>query len=114
VDQNMRIAIPCHGDRLAMHFGHSERFALVNMENGQPGPVAFETPPAHEPGVLPRWLAGKGVSLVIAGGMGQRAQQLFAQSGIRTIFGAPGLPPDQLVRQYLDGTLAAGENVCDH
>lgn len=38
------------------------------------------TPPPHEPGVLPKWLHDQGVNLIIAGGMGQRAQGLFNEN----------------------------------
>ena len=39
-----------------------------------------EAPP-HEPGLLPRWLGEKGVHVIIAGGMGTRAQELFNETG---------------------------------
>jgi predicted Fe-Mo cluster-binding NifX family protein len=54
------------------------------------------------------------VDIVIAGGMGSRAQSLFAEQGIQTIVGAPSEPADELVRKHLAGTLATGANVCDH
>ena len=34
-------------------------------------------PPEHRPGVYPRWVAALGVTDVIAGGIGQRAIDLF-------------------------------------
>jgi predicted Fe-Mo cluster-binding NifX family protein len=71
-------------------------------------------PPAHEPGVLPKWLGEMGVKLVIAGGIGRRAQQLFNENGINVITGAPGDTPQQLVGDYLNGQLQSGPNVCDH
>ena len=71
-------------------------------------------PPVHQPGVLPRWLHEQGVNLVVAGGMGRRAQDIFAEQGIEVIVGAPAGRPEQIVRSYLDGTLQPGENVCDH
>jgi hypothetical protein len=46
--------------------------------------------------------------------MGQRAQGLFQQNGITVAVGAPNLPPEKLVEQYLAGTLITGDNVCDH
>ena len=46
--------------------------------------------------------------------MGQRAQQLFAQNGISVILGAPDETPEQIAAAYLNGTLQAGENICDH
>jgi len=63
---------------------------------------------------LPPWLAQRGAKMIIAGGMGQRAQGLFAEQGIQVIVGAPALTPERLVNDYLSGTLQAGENLCDH
>ncbi len=70
--------------------------------------------PEHEPGLLPAWLAEKGAGFVIAGGMGSRAQQLFAEQGVSVIIGAPVAEPETVVQQYLTGSLVTGENVCDH
>lgn len=112
----MRIAIPLADGCLSAHFGHCETFALVDVD-----PVARRVtgrediqPPPHEPGLLPRWLAQQGANLVIAGGMGQRAQMLFTQQGIQVLVGAPSAEPQALVAAYLDGTLVVGDNTCDH
>jgi ATP-binding protein involved in chromosome partitioning len=112
----MRVAIPLSGGKLAAHFGHCEQFAVVDIEVESKKIKGQEllTPPVHEPGVLPRWLAGMHVTVVIAGGMGQRAQQLFNESGIEVICGAPSETPGRLVGDYLAGTLAVGDNACDH
>jgi len=72
------------------------------------------SPPAHEPGVLPSWLHDLGANVIITGGMGQRAQQLFAQNGIEVIVGVSCRPVEQVVNDYLQGSLQAGENICDH
>jgi len=112
----MKIAIPLAQGRLCQHFGHCEEFAVLetdeqsrNIQN-----KSMHQPPAHEPGVLPRWLGELGADVIIAGGMGQRAQQLFAQNGITVVVGAPPDTPEELVSAYLGGTLQAGENLCDH
>lgn len=110
----MRIAIPLAEGILCNHFGHCERFAILTVEEGYIIGKEYQIPPPHEPGMLPRWLHQLGVELIIAGGMGRRAQDLFAQSGIRVITGAPNLPPEVLVEQYLRGTLITGPNVCEH
>jgi predicted Fe-Mo cluster-binding NifX family protein len=112
----MKIALPVAGGSLSMHFGHTEGFALVDVDREGRNVIRVEIAPAppHEPGVLPRWLAERGVDLVIAGGMGRRAQDLFAQSGIEVIVGAPAGDPEELVRAYLADGLVAGPNVCDH
>lgn len=112
----MKIAIPMAGKNLCMHFGHCEQFAIIEADEAARTiqSVTLLTPPPHEPGLLPRWIAEHGVSLVIAGGMGARAQQLFAERNIVVLTGAPTLPPEELVNQWLHQTLELGNNVCDH
>jgi len=112
----MRIAIPLAEGRLCMHFGHCESFALVDTDPATKKILKREDveAPPHQPGLLPRWLAEKSVNLVIAGGMGQRAVQLFAQGGVQVIVGAPAEAPEKLVEAHLNGTLQTGGNVCDH
>lgn len=111
----MRIAIPLAAGKLAMHFGHSDQFALVDIDEKEPTTYARNdiAAPPHEPGMLPPWLAEKGVTHIIAGGMGQRAQVLFAQQGIRVIIGAPVGTPEELVDTLLAGSLMSGPNPCD-
>jgi predicted Fe-Mo cluster-binding NifX family protein len=52
--------------------------------------------------------------VIISGGMGQRAQQLFAQHNIDVCVGVNAEEPARLVEQYLNGQLRTGENLCDH
>ena len=112
---HMKVAIPLADGRLCMHFGHCEQFALVETDerNNIVGKTML-TPPAHEPGVLPAWLHEQGAEVIIAGGMGSRAQQLFTQNNITVVVGASVGRPEQLVEEYLNETLQTGENVCDH
>jgi len=112
----MKIAIPLAAGRLSMHFGHCEEFALVDVD--EKSKAVSQTvnlhPPAHEPGALPRWLHQNGATVIIAGGMGRRAQQLFAQNGIEVVVGAPEQNPEELVQAYIQGSLQTGDNLCDH
>jgi ATP-binding protein involved in chromosome partitioning len=112
----MRIAIPLTKGKLSQHFGHCEQFAIIDIDNSNKKITSQELvlPPAHEPGVLPRWLAGLNVELIIAGGIGRRAQQLFAQSGIDVVVGAADDDAQELAKQYLAGQLKTGQNICDH
>jgi Mrp family chromosome partitioning ATPase/predicted Fe-Mo cluster-binding NifX family protein len=111
-----RIAVPLAEGKLAMHFGHCQEFALVDVDEEKRAITGKElaAPPAHEPGALPRWLHEKGATVIIAGGMGSRAQALFAEKGIRVVTGAPAADAERIVADYLNGTLATGDNVCDH
>ena len=70
--------------------------------------------PGHEPGLLPQWLAEEGASVVIAGGMGSRAQALFSQNRITVILNILEGDPEKAVLDYLAGTLQVGDDVCDH
>ena len=97
-----------------MHFGHCDQFAIIETENGKITNQTLNTPPPHEPGVLPRWLHEQGANVIIAGGMGGRAQNLFNENSIHVITGAPEDTPESLVNQYLSNTLLTGDNVCDH
>ena len=112
----MRIAIPVADGKLSLHFGHCEKFAIIHADPKAKKVLKKEEldAPEHQPGLLPRWLAERGVDVIIAGGMGQRAQSLFAQNKIRVVIGAAAESPERLVADYLAGTLKTGENICDH
>lgn len=112
----MKIAIPLAQGKLSMHFGHCERFALLDVDAAEKTILKredLEAPP-HEPGLLPPWLAERGATMIIAGGMGQRAQGLFARHGIQVLVGALPEEPETIVNGYLAGTLQVGRNSCDH
>jgi ATP-binding protein involved in chromosome partitioning len=110
----MRIAIPTAQGTLCPHFGHCEQFAIVDVDEGKIVQTEYQTPPPHEPGVLPAWLHELGANVIICGGMGMRAQQLFAQNDIQVVYGAPSLPAEEVIRAHLDGKLVTGDNICDH
>jgi ATP-binding protein involved in chromosome partitioning len=110
----MRIAIPTIDGKLCMHFGHSQQFTLFDVEDGEIKSMGAAIPPPHAPGVLPRWLREQGADIIIASGMGSRAQMLFNENGISVAVGAPILEPEVLVKQYVSGELKLGGNICDH
>jgi predicted Fe-Mo cluster-binding NifX family protein len=114
--KTIRIAIPTAEGKLAMHFGHCAEFAMMDVDTETKKITNQDSlkAPDHQPGLLPKWLHEKGANLVIAGGMGSRAQNLFAQNGIQVITGAPSMTPKELVESYLRGSLETGENICDH
>jgi ATP-binding protein involved in chromosome partitioning len=112
----MRYAVPVNGDMVSQHFGHCEHFALMDVDEKTKKITKKEmvSSPGHQPGLLPEWLAEQGVSFVIAGGMGSRAQSLFQQNRIGVIIGAVETDPERAVLSYLNGRLATGKNICDH
>ena len=108
------LVVPVSGGKLSAHFGHCEQFAFIETQNGAIINTQMLTPPAHEPGVLPRWLYEQGANVVIVGGMGERAQDLLREKGIEVMIGAPMDSPESLANQYLSNSLVTGANVCDH
>jgi predicted Fe-Mo cluster-binding NifX family protein len=110
----MKIAVPVDRGVVSGHFGHAEKFAIFDVDcssNAIAGSVEA-VPPPHEEGVLPEWLRDQGVKLIIAGGLGVKAKQLFGEMGIDVVTGAPQDEPASVVRSHLDGTLKSGVNVC--
>lgn len=112
----MRIAIPSVQGQLSAHFGHCQTFELFDVDTEKKSIESRESKPApeHQPGLLPAWLSEQGAELIIAGGMGSRAIQLFGQAGIDVVVGAESAAPEVIVERYLAGDLQTGGNVCDH
>lgn len=111
-----KIAIPLTDNTLSEHFGHCEQFAVyeISEDSRTIANIAMLTPPPHEPGVFPSWLNGLGVTLIIAGGMGRRALDLFAQNGIKVASGVPGTAPDLVIKAFQDNALNHDEPACNH
>jgi len=114
VEMKKLFAIPTIGKQLCAHFGHCEEFAIVETEDQKIKNIEYLSPPVHQPGTYPRFLAGKGVSTIISGGMGIKAQEIFAQNNIEVFMGIDSNEPEVLVEKYLSQQLESGENLCDH
>jgi len=111
----MKIAIPTTGGVLSAHFGHCDQFAILEIDTDTKEIVKTEmmVPPRHEPGVLPSWLGQLGCNVIIAGGMGGRAMDMFARSGVQVVIGAPVKSPEEIVAGYLNNNLVTSGNLCD-
>lgn len=112
----MKIAVPVSQGVLSPHFGHCEVFALfaIDPDTKQILECQTLTPPPHEPGILPKWLCEMDVNLVLAGGIGPKAQNLLAEKGVKSIAGCPSLAPETVLQQYVDGSLSTSDNSCHH
>ena len=112
----MRYAVPITDGKVATHFGHCSHFVLIDVDETRNMILRKEIiqSPGHEPGFLPAWLAEEGISVVIASGMGSRAQGIFRENRIQVVTGALGDDPERAVLDYIGGTLAIDDNPCDH
>jgi predicted Fe-Mo cluster-binding NifX family protein len=101
---------------LSPHFGHCETFAFFEVDKEKQEILKTESIPAppHVPGMLPGWLKEQGADVIIAGGMGGRAVELFEAQSIGLCIGAPSEVPEALVKRFLSGELTGGANTCDH
>jgi predicted Fe-Mo cluster-binding NifX family protein len=112
----MRYVVPLSGSMVAPHFGHCEQFMLIDVdeEKREITKKEFISSPGHKCGFLPQWLTQKGVSVIIARGMGSRPQNLFQESNIKVVIGALENDPENAVLNYLNGKLTTGDNLCAH
>ena len=108
------IAIPVTEGLLSSHFGHCEEFHFFTVEDKKVVEEHTIVPPEHEPGLYPKWVKEQGAALVIGGGMGKKARELFAENDVEVVVGAPNELPSKIVEDYLNDTLVTTENSCDH
>ena len=78
----MKIAVASTGAMTTEHFGHCENFNIFDAENGVITGHESIPNPGHKPGFLPNYLGDLGVNVVISGGMGQGAIDIFNARGI--------------------------------
>jgi len=109
----MKIAISTESGFVSAHFGRCPAYTLVEIENGRIIQRSEIPNPGHQPGFLPAYLSRMGVNAIIAGGMGPRAQGLFAEKNIQTVIGIQG-PIDEVIEKFLRQELEAGQDLCDH
>lgn len=107
----MKISIASDGKLVSGHFGHCEGFTTYEVEEGKVLNKDFVQNPGHRPGFLPVFLKDLGANVIIAGGMGEAAVDLFNGNGIEVIVGASGLC-DDLVQQYIKGELKSTGSIC--
>ena len=116
------IAIPCTNpggldSQLGEHFGHCDLYTLVKAKDGKIADVEVIPNIPHQQGgcLAPvKHLAGKGVTQLIAGGMGARPLMGFNQAGIGVYFGGGVQTVGQAVEAMLEGRLSEfkQENTC--
>lgn len=107
----MKIAVASEGKMVTEHFGHCEGFNIFDTENGKIVKSEFIPNPGHRPGFLPNFLNDKGANVIISGGMGGGAIDIFNEKNIEVIVGATGAA-EAAVNSYLKGELQSTGSVC--
>jgi predicted Fe-Mo cluster-binding NifX family protein len=107
----MKIAISTDAGFVSAHFGRCPSFTIAEIEEGKVLNVEEINNPGHQPAFLPNFLAERGVEYIICGGMGNRAQILFAEKKITPVIGVTG-KVEVVIEKFVQGKLEAGESFC--
>ncbi|MBR0598514.1 NifB/NifX family molybdenum-iron cluster-binding protein [Sinanaerobacter chloroacetimidivorans] len=107
----MKIAVASEGNMVTEHFGHCESFIVFEAEDNCIFHTEVVPNPGHKPGFLPNYLDDLGVNVIISGGMGSGAIEIFNEKNIEVIVGATGYA-QVAAEQYLNGELKSTGSVC--
>lgn len=107
----MKIAVASENGMVTEHFGHCQGFIIFDTENNQIIKKETVENPGHRPGFLPNFLNDMGVNVIISGGMGNGAIDIFNEKDIEVIVGASG-NSKTAVENYLKGSLKSTGSVC--
>lgn len=107
----MKIAVASENEMVTEHFGHCVNFNIFESENNKIVKSESVVNPGHKPGFLPNFLNDMGVNVIISGGMGQGAIDIFNEKGIEVITGASG-NAEVTANSYLEGKLTSTGSVC--
>jgi len=107
----MKIAVASEGKTVTEHFGHCINFMVYDVMDGIIINETSLSNPGHRPGYLPNFLADMGVNVIISGGMGGGAVDIFNERNVETVVGASG-DARTAVEKYLKGELRTTGTVC--
>ncbi|WP_196593438.1 NifB/NifX family molybdenum-iron cluster-binding protein [Pectinatus sottacetonis] len=108
----MKIAVASENEMVAGHFGHCSNFNIFDVEDKKIVNSESVANPGHKPGFLPVFLGDKGVEVIISGGMGQGAIDIFNKKNIEVVTGAAG-KAEKAVMDYINGALISNGSVCN-
>lgn len=110
----LKIAVASDNGTVTEHFGHCESFMIFDAEKATITNSEILPNPGHKPGFLPNFLADRGVNVIISGGMGGGAVDIFNGRNVEVVVGATG-DAKVAVEAYLNGSLQSTGSVChDH
>lgn len=107
----MIIAVASEGSKVTEHFGHCESFNIFEVTGKEITSQKSVANPGHRPGFLPNFLNDLGVNIIISGGMGGGAIDIFNSKNIEVVTGARGEAVDA-VKDYINGKLVSDNSIC--
>ena len=115
-----KIALACEDNnglngQISQHFGRCPSYLIVDVEGNEIKKSDIISNPYYEnhiPGMVPKFISEQGASVMIAGGMGPRAIDMFSDFGIEVVTGAIG-NVGNVLKAYLQGEIS-GVEPCKH
>ena len=115
-----RIALACEDNQgldgqISQHFGRCPYYLLVDVEGDEVKNTEVVNNPYyhnHVPGKVPQFISEQAVNVMIAGGMGPRAIDMFTSLGIEVATGVIG-NVGNVLQAYLRGEIS-GVEPCRH
>ena len=112
----MKIALPSRNEMIDSHFGHCEYFTVFTIENSNIIDQELIPSPA---GCGCKYniasvLAALGVSLMLAGNMGDGAVNVLSQSGIDVIRGCSGNTKEVTLAWLAGNLIDSGDSCYEH
>ena len=115
-----KIALACEdnqglGGQVSQHFGRCPCYLIVDVEGSEIKKTTIVDNPYfnnHVPGKVPQFIKEQGAHVMIAGGMGPRAIDMFSNFGIEVVTGAVG-NTGNVLQAYLRGEIS-GVEPCKH
>jgi len=110
----MKIAVTYENGNVFQHFGHTERFKVYEVENGEIKLATIVNTNGSGHGALAGLLQQGGIDTLICGGIGGGAKRALAAAGIQLYGGVSG-SADDAVKALIAGSLIYdSESECDH
>ena len=112
----MKIALPSRDGKIDGHFGHCEYFTIVTVEDEKIVAEQRMDPPQGcgcKSQIVPL-MAKMGVTVMLAGNMGQGAVNVLGAHNIQVVRGCSGIPKEAVLK-WLTGQLQDSNQTCqDH
>lgn len=112
----MKIAIPTRNAIVDDHFGHCAYYTIFTIDENKQI-VCTETQDSPEgcgcKSNIASVLEEKGVSLMLAGNMGEGAKNTLEAHHIQVIRGCSG-PVDTVIKDWMQGKINDSGEICDH
>ncbi|NMA67745.1 MAG: dinitrogenase iron-molybdenum cofactor [Clostridiaceae bacterium] len=106
-----KIGVACDDGEVSNYFGHCEKFIIFDTVNKHIIKSKAINNPGHKPVFLPNFLDDLGVNVVISGGMGGGAIEIFNEKNIEVVIGASG-EAKEAAESYLEGSLESVGSPC--